>query len=127
MIKEKKLENQVILVGFVAENEIEDYYATADIFIMPSTGEGFGISLIEAAYYGKKVIAGNEDGSVDALQNGKFGKLINPNSIDKIVESVTAYINKPAPSLAFQNLVFETFCYNSYKKRIEEILCWISY
>ena len=110
-------------MGFVAENELKDYYAAADIFIMPSTGEGFGISLIEAAYFGKKVIAGNMDGSVDALQNGKFGKLVNPYQVNEIAEAITTYVKEPKPSIDFQKDVFETFCYDTYKRRIEEILC----
>lgn len=123
LINEKKLQQQVTLVGFVAENELKDYYAAAEIFIMPSTGEGFGISLIEAAYFGKKVIAGNMDGSVDALQNGKFGKLVNPYQIQEIAEAITTYISEPSPNINLQNDVYQTFCYKTYKKRIEEILC----
>ena len=45
---------------------------------MPSMKEGFGIVFIEAMCIGLPVIAGNKDGSVDALCNGKLGILVDP-------------------------------------------------
>jgi glycosyltransferase involved in cell wall biosynthesis len=68
----------------VPEPELLDYFAVAHVFAMLSTGEGFGIAFIEAAASGLPVIGGNCDGSVDALADGRIGRLINPNSLAEI-------------------------------------------
>ncbi|MFP5042371.1 asparagine synthase (glutamine-hydrolyzing) [Parasediminibacterium sp. JCM 36343] len=89
LIKYHGLEKHVFLVGFVAEEEITDHYQLADVFIMPSKKEGFGIVFIEAMACGLPVIAGNQDGSVDALQNGKLGMLVDPENQQEIVATLT--------------------------------------
>ena len=55
---------------------------------MPSTGEGFGIVFLEAAAAGLPVIGGNRDGSVDALADGRIGRLVDPSSQDEIADAV---------------------------------------
>jgi phosphatidylinositol alpha-1,6-mannosyltransferase len=76
LAREKRLNGKVIFTGHVSEEEIVDHYRLADVFVMPSTGEGFGIVLLEAAACGIPVVAGRTDGSVDALSEGKLGLLV---------------------------------------------------
>src|SRR5262245_65791769 len=59
---------------------------------MPSKGEGFGIVFLEALACGKPVLAGNKDGSVDALLGGELGALIDPDEIAQIAEALAAIL-----------------------------------
>ncbi len=88
LVKSYHLEDRVILTGFIPTDELTDHYQLADVFIMPSKKEGFGIVLIEAAAAGVAVIAGNCDGSVEALKNGELGQLVNPDDIDAIRSAI---------------------------------------
>jgi asparagine synthase (glutamine-hydrolysing) len=81
LIAQNNLQDYIIVPGFIADDEVKDHYQLANLFLMPSKGEGFGIALIEAFASGTNVIAGNADGSVDALRNGEMGDLINPNDV----------------------------------------------
>lgn len=68
------VKEQVKFAGNVAADELVEYYRTADVFVMPSTGEGFGIVYLEAMACGIPAIGLDTDGSVDplgALQNGR--------------------------------------------------------
>ena len=84
--------DRVSFAGEVADGELADYYRAADVFAMPSTKEGFGIVFLEAAACGLPVVAGNRDGSVDALAEGALGALIDPENIDEISAAVVAGI-----------------------------------
>jgi len=64
----------------------------ADMFVLPSKKEGFGIVFIEALACGLPVICGNVDGSVDAICNGKLGKAINPDDLPELELALTAYL-----------------------------------
>ncbi len=55
-IKEHQLENKVFLLHNVNTEELSALYQMADVFIYPSTFEGFGIPIIEALYSRTPVI-----------------------------------------------------------------------
>lgn len=88
MIRELNLQDCVTLTGFVPDEELPDYYSLCNVFAMPSKGEGFGIVYLEALAAGRPVLAGNQDGSVDPLLNGKLGCLVNPDDKEEISTSL---------------------------------------
>ncbi|MGV3660333.1 MAG: glycosyltransferase [Prosthecobacter sp.] len=82
------LQSNVILAGHVPGEELADHYRLCDAFVMPSSREGFGIVFLETMACGKPVVAGNVDGSVDALEGGRLGRLVNPNDPGQIAEAI---------------------------------------
>lgn len=61
---------------------------------MPSNREGFGIVFIEALACGKPVIAGNKDGSREAILGGELGIMVDPDDINEIAGAVTKVLRK---------------------------------
>ena len=98
------VEDQVILTGFLSEKELADYFLLADLFVLPSKKEGFGIVFIEALACGLPVICGNADGSIDAIRNGELGTAINVDDLDELERSITTYLKKPLTVHTRQNL-----------------------
>lgn len=86
----------VRFVGRVDDEELLAIYRSAHVFAMPSTGEGFGIVFLEAAATGLPVIAGNSDGSVDALADGTLGTLIDPRSVESVAQAIRAALESEA-------------------------------
>lgn len=87
------LEKRVIFAGRIAVQELADHYRLSDVFAMPSTGEGFGIAFLEAMACGVPCVAGNADGSRDALDHGRLGFLVDPRdpaAVAKGIESALA-------------------------------------
>lgn len=64
--------DRVVFAGFVPDDELIDHYRMADVYVMPSK-EGFGIVYLEAMACGIPVVAGDDDGSADPLQDGRVG------------------------------------------------------
>jgi len=122
LIKERGLEKFVIITGFVPDEELAAYYNLADVFIMPSKKEGFGIAFIEALYYGKPVIAGNKDGSVDALLNGELGLLVNPDDNKEIATAINKMIKNHHQFLPDHDLLMKHFGYEVHKNNLGHIL-----
>lgn len=94
LITHNKVDEEVILPGFIDETELSDYFLLADLFVLPSKKEGFGIVFIEALAYGLPVICGNSDGSVDAICHGELGTAINADSLDELEEAITQHLKK---------------------------------
>jgi len=104
------LTEKVIFVGLVASEELPDYFRLADVFVMPSTGEGFGIVFLEAMASGIPVIGGNKDGSLDALADGVLGFAVDPEKKEELVSAIcTALRNAPAEASRSRRFNIEFF------------------
>ena len=91
--KELNLENNVELIFSSTEQEKVGLLEQSDVFVMPSvvykkSVEGFGISYIEAASYGKPSVGGIYGGEGDAIKSGKTGYLCNGNDLNAIYETL---------------------------------------
>ena len=82
------VQDDVILTGFIAEEDIPGYFLLADVFVLPSKKEGFGIVFIEALACGLPVICGNADGSIDAIRNGELGQAINADNLYELEQAI---------------------------------------
>ena len=60
------IEEQMAFVGYVPEEELADYYASADLFVSPALAEPFGITIVEALSVGTRVVA-TECGAAEIL------------------------------------------------------------
>ena len=122
LIVAKGLADYVKLTGFVPDTELEDHYLLADHFVLPSQKEGFGIVFIEAAANGCNVLAGNQDGSVDALRNGELGILVNPNDPKEIYTGLERMILYPIDKTKQRELALKHFSFEKYEKQVEDLL-----
>ncbi|MCF2144919.1 glycosyltransferase [Desmonostoc muscorum LEGE 12446] len=88
LVNSLNLQDCITIAGFVPDEELCDHYNLCDVFAMPSKGEGFGIVYLEALACGKAVLAGNQDGSIDPLAEGKLGCLVDPDNVEEIADNL---------------------------------------
>lgn len=122
IITRLSLQEHIIFAGFIPDEELAAHYTLADLYIMPSQKEGFGIVFIEAMFYGKPVIAGNIDGSVDALKNGAFGLLVNPANQQQITNAIIEVISNNKKFIPKQEEVMQHFSFSVYKEKLRKII-----
>lgn len=67
MIVKNKLENKIILLGFMPDNMILYWLNAADIFVFPSLHESFGITQLNALACGTPVVASTNVGSCEII------------------------------------------------------------
>ncbi|RWY57314.1 glycosyltransferase family 4 protein [Mucilaginibacter gilvus] len=95
LIRKHDVSDNVILTGFIDEAELVDHFLLADLFVLPSKKEGFGIVFIEALACGLPVLCGNADGSVDAIRNGELGTAIDPDDNEELGRRISEYLTNP--------------------------------
>lgn len=103
LVRRLELDKYVILPGKVTGEELCDHYNLCDVFAMPSNSEGFGIVFIEALACGKPVLAGNKDGSVEALRSGELGVLVDPDNINEIPDNLIKILKREHPNKIIYN------------------------
>ena len=86
-------------LGTVSDEERDLWLRRARLLAMPSrlpalggAGEGFGIVYLEAAAYGKPVVAGNVGGALDAVVDGETGLLVDPTDPLAVAEAITSLL-----------------------------------
>jgi glycosyltransferase involved in cell wall biosynthesis len=93
LLQANSLENNVILTGFIPENELSDHYKLSDLFVMPSKGEGFGIVYLEAMACGVPVLTGNKDGSKELVEKLNIGFSVDPDNEKELSSAIISLLN----------------------------------
>ena len=76
------------------QKHLGEIYKMADIFLLPTEYEIFGMVLLEAMYYGMLVLTTNNGGAKTLIRNGKNGFVLAKNDIDAWVEIIENYYYK---------------------------------
>jgi phosphatidyl-myo-inositol dimannoside synthase len=119
---EAGLAQRVVFLGHLNETQLEAAYAACDFFVMPSTGEGFGIVFLEALVRGIPVLGGNRDGSNDPLQDGKCGVLVDPSSPEALTEGLLELLSRPWDRDLLARQTWEAFGSPRLQERLSRLL-----
>lgn len=84
------LEDKVVLTGFSATPE--HFLAQANLFVLPSFSEGFGIAAVEAMLLGVPCLCSNVGGLPEIIENGKTGWLFDPTSEQELMDNLKAIL-----------------------------------
>lgn len=90
LIKRLGIADKVTLTGFTPEPE--KYLAKANVFVLPSLSEGFGIAAVEAMLLGIPCLCSNVGGLPEIILDGETGWLFNPKSVAELTEKLGAII-----------------------------------
>ena len=110
---------QVVFAGYVAEAEKADHYRAADLYVMPSRGEGFGIVYLEALACGLPVVGSKVDGSREALRDGLLGTLVDPADRKELKDAIRRQLGQRSQR-APEGLAY--FSYAEFERRCHHLV-----
>jgi glycosyltransferase involved in cell wall biosynthesis len=90
-LKHFHLEDRVEVLGAVSNDELENQYAKADIFVLPSLFEGYGMAYAEAMAHGLPIIATTAGAIPDTVPQ-EAGLLVKPGDIPALTAALKALI-----------------------------------
>ena len=111
--------SRVVFTGFVAEDEKADLYNLADVYVMPSRGEGFGFVLLEAMACGVPVIGSRHDGGREALAQGALGQLVDPSNPAEIRAAILDALRNRTREIPAG---LAAFTYDAFEQRVHRIV-----
>jgi phosphatidylinositol alpha-1,6-mannosyltransferase len=84
----------VRFLGRVGLQTLVEVYRMADLFVMPSTGEGFGVAFLESMASGTSALGLDVAGARDALADGQLGTLV---AEDDLPDAIARLLAAPKP------------------------------
>lgn len=91
--RQLKFENNLHFLGY--RSDIQNLISQLDLVVLSSLWEGLPLAPIEAFSVGKTVVATAVDGTVEIVEDGKSGRLIEPKKPEQIAENVIWMIEHP--------------------------------
>ncbi len=94
-VEKLKLTECVVFHDGSDQENIKQLYASADIFVLPSFKETFGIVFLEAMHYGLPIITTNVSAMPELIEEGKNGFLVPPGDSQALAEAISTLIENP--------------------------------
>lgn len=92
------LADQVLLCGAVSDQELEQLYAQARVFVFPSLVEGFGLTVLEAMAHGVPVVTSHCTSLPEVV--GEAGITLRPDDPSAWAEAIARLLREPAQAQA---------------------------
>ncbi len=85
--------HRVFFTGFLQGQDRDDVYAAADLFVMPSVSEPFGIAALEAMRMGKPAIISKQSGVAEVINNAFK---VDFWDVQRMAEGIISILKSPA-------------------------------
>jgi len=110
----------------LSRQELAACYARADIFALPSTGEGFGLVFLEAMAFGCPVVGAASGGITDLVADGVNGLLVPPHDPDRLAETLNRLLRDDALRAELgrhgREIVRRKFSFEVFRAELEKFL-----
>lgn len=118
--RELGVDSHVRFLGHVDHADLPDLYRAADLYSMPSTGEGFGVAFVEAMACGTPALGFAVAGAKDALVDGVLGMMVEK---DGLYDGLVSAIKTPRCDCAsLASAVERRFGRSIYARRMGDVL-----
>jgi D-inositol-3-phosphate glycosyltransferase len=96
IVQELQIDHQTHFPGRISDEELPMYYAAADVCVVPSHYEPFGLVAIEAMASGTPVIASDVGGLQFTIVSGETGLLVPVKDAMGFAEAIDRIVHNPA-------------------------------
>ena len=93
MVEAKGLRSTVTFTGF--QDKVFEYMMAIDVFVLPSTLEGFGKVLLEAMASSKPIVATRVGGIPEVVEEGITGLLVPSENSQQLAEALRTLLENP--------------------------------
>ena len=94
LARKKRVEQSCRFVG--SKDEVIDWYAAADVMVLPSLSEGFPFAVLEALAMSCPVVATAVNGVPEIIEEGKTGVLVPPRNAQALETAIRNVLRDPA-------------------------------
>jgi glycosyltransferase involved in cell wall biosynthesis len=90
LARELGIADAVEFAGWLEHDALPAFLNSLDVFVLPSTYEGFGVSAVEASAAGLPVVASDVHGIPDVVRHGVTGLLVAPKDPQALADAIAS-------------------------------------
>lgn len=125
--KQQNLKN-VYFVGFKNQTELPNYFVIADVFVLPSAYEPWGLVINEAMNFSLPIVTTDKVGAAyDLVRHGENGFIYPVGNIDKLSEYLLRILENNALKEKMGRCSLEIIAQWSYKEDVRGLLAALRY
>jgi len=94
-VNQRGLTEQIIFTGAINQDQVLEFYANADIFVLASFAEGLPVVLMEAMVMEIPCVTTNITGVPELIEHRVNGLLVAPSDIDGLATAIAELMDKP--------------------------------
>lgn len=94
LVRSAGFEERVVFEGVIPPDQIQARLATADLLVLPSRWDGWGLVVNEAFSVGVPVIVSDRCGASDLVQGGTNGYVFHAEDIDNLRECLDSFLSR---------------------------------
>jgi len=99
--QDNTLTEQVAWIGRVGYNELGNYFNQADVFVLPTLEDTWGVVVLEAMMLGKPIICSKMAGVSELIAEGKNGYTFDPSLPNSLADLMELFIKNLGLTVAF--------------------------
>jgi glycosyltransferase involved in cell wall biosynthesis len=101
------LENRVLFEGVIGPDKIPSRIAAADLLVLPSRWDGWGVVINEAFSVGTPVIASDRCGGADLIRNGENGYIFRSENVEDLRACLSSFLSRRTEWSSFRSMSTE--------------------
>ena len=87
--------SQIHFTGWLTPDKVAEWYRKADILVMPSWYEPFGMVILEGMLHGLPIAASSVGGPADILEHERTALLFPPRNVEALTDAIIRLVCKP--------------------------------
>jgi len=123
MVREKKIDQDVIFLG--KQNQVQDLLNCADVLLLPSDLESFGLAALEGMACGVPAVCSRVGGLPEVLRDGVEGYLVEARDVETMATRALEIVSSPERHLemsrAARQRAQQNFCSSSIIPQYEDL------
>lgn len=95
LAQELGVEDRILFTGTVSQDRMPFYYSAADVCVIPSFYESFGLVALESLSCGTPIVANDVGDLRNIVRQGETGYVIDSNDPEQLVEKISLVLKRP--------------------------------
>lgn len=127
-LEEKYVDKDIVFLGRVPNENMNELYKISDIYVIPSWYEGTSLSLLEAMFNGLCCIGTNVNGINGMIKNEETGLLFEKNDSKGLSSILNKVLTNDLIAHSYGENAFAFYqTYYSYSNHLNEVLKFLDY